>query len=138
MTGPGGVDYRSLRHWGGFIVTGGSAFLVDAGVTTGLIHFVGLDPFSARLAGIAVAMVFAWLMHRSLTFAVATAPTIGEFLRFSAVASGANALNYGVYALILILWRATPPLLALIVSTGIASAVSYAGFRFGVFRRDGT
>ena len=27
------------------------------------------------------------------------------------------------------------PLLALIVSTGLATIVSYAGFRFGVFRR---
>jgi putative flippase GtrA len=104
-------------------------------VTTGLIHFAGLDPFSARIAGIAVAMVFAWLMHRRVAFNVAAKPSLGEFLRFAAVAGSANAFNYAVYALILLIWRETPPLLALVVSTGLATIVSYAGFRFGVFRR---
>jgi putative flippase GtrA len=135
MAREGGVDYRSLRHWGGFVFTGGSAFLVDVGLTWALVHLAGLDPFSARLIAIAVAMVFAWLMHRRVTFNVAAPPTAGEFARFAAVAGTANAVNYVIYVLILLARPATPVLLAIVVSTVIAACLSYAGFRFGVFRR---
>jgi putative flippase GtrA len=137
MSRSGGVDYGSLRHWGGFVVTGGGAFLIDAGVTAGLIYLAGLDPFTSRLFGIGVAMVFAWLMHRRVTFNVAAPPSAGEFLRFAAVAGSANALNYAIYALTLLVWPATPPLVALLASTAIAACASYVGFRFGVFRRPG-
>ncbi len=130
------LDYRSLRHWGGFIVSGGSAFLVDAAINTGLIELVGLNPFVSRLISIGCAMVFAWLMHRNLTFAVAAPPRLSEFARFATVAGSANALNYAVYAAILLVWPPTPPLAALVVSTAIATGASYLGFRFGVFRRD--
>ncbi len=129
------LDYRSLRHWGGFIVSGGSAFLVDAAINTALIHFIELSPFISRLISIGCAMVFAWLMHRNLTFAVTAPPRLSEFARFAMVAGSANALNYAVYAAILIVWPATPPLAALIVATAIATCASYLGFRFGVFRR---
>ena len=135
MAREGGIDYGSFRHWGGFLFTGGSAFLVDAGLTTGLIHFVGLDPFTSRLIAIACAMVFAWLMHRRVTFNVAASPSAGEFVRFVTVAGSANALNYAIYALILLVRPVTPPLAALVVSTAIAACFSYAGFRFGVFRQ---
>jgi putative flippase GtrA len=134
MTGGNGVDYRSARHWGGFLLTGGSAFLVDAGLTWLLIR-LGLDPFSGRAIAIVAAMVFAWLMHRRVTFNVAAPPTPGEFVRFAAVAGSANALNYAIYALILLTRPETLPLVALVVSTAIAACVSYLGFRFGVFRR---
>ena len=40
----GPLDYRSFRHWGGFIFSGGSAFLVDAGINSGLIHLAGPEP----------------------------------------------------------------------------------------------
>ena len=112
------LDYRSLRHWGGFIVSGGSAFLVDAGINTGLIHLAGLSPFVSRLISIGCAMVFAWLMHRNVTFAVAAPPRLGEFARFATVAGSANALNYAIYAVILLAWPATWPFAALVVSTG--------------------
>ncbi len=129
-------SYRSFRHWGGFLFSGGSAFLVDLGINLGLIHFAGLNPLLSRLVSIACAMVFAWLMHRNVTFAVATPPRLSEFLRFAAVAGSANALNYAIYAAILLAWPVVPPLAAQIVSTAVATAASYLGFRFGVFRRE--
>ena len=134
VSAPSGVDHRSFRHWGGFILSGGTAFLVDAGLTTALIRFAHLDAFSARLLGIAVALVVAWLMHRRITFNVAAAPSWKEFRRFAAVAWSANALNYSVYALILLYRPATLPFAALVVATAIAMVFSYLGFRLGVFR----
>jgi putative flippase GtrA len=129
-----GVDTRSFRHWGGFIFSGGLAFLIDAGITAALHYGAGADPFSSRLVGIVVAMVAAWLLHRRITFDVAAAASLGEFTRFVGVAGSANALNYAIYALIL-LWRpAVWPLAALVCSTAVATVFSYLGFRLGVFR----
>ena len=69
------LDYRSFRHWGGFIFSGGSAFVVDAGINGGLIHLLGVNPFVSRLVSIGCAMVFAWMMHRRVTFAVTAPPS---------------------------------------------------------------
>jgi putative flippase GtrA len=131
---PSRTDLRSLRHWGGFVFSGGTAFLVDAGVTGALVHFVGLDRFTARIIGITIAMVVAWLMHRRISFNVTTARSWNEFLRFATVAMSANALNFAVYSLILLIFPATYYLVALVIATAIATAFSYTGFRLGVFR----
>lgn len=125
---------QGFRHWGGFLVSGGTAAVIDAGITSGLVHWAGLDPFSARIVGILVAMVAAWLLHRRLTFDMAAAPSLREFGRFAAVAASANLLNYAIYAAILLTWPATLPALAVIIATGIAALFSYVGFRLGVFR----
>ena len=130
----GQIDHRSFRHWGGFIFSGLTAFTVDIAVTWPLVQ-AGLDRFSARLIGILVATVVAWLMHRRITFNVAYAPSLAEFLRFFAVASGANAANYVTYAAILLLLPQTPLLVAVVISSGVAGLLSYFGFRFGVFHR---
>ena len=135
MSRAGGIDYRSLRHWGGFFVSGGTAFLADAAITGSLIHFGGVDPFSSRFVAIACAMVLAWLLHRRLTFGVAAPPSFGEFGRFVSVAITANLINYGVYALILLTRPSVPPLRALVLSTAVAMVVSYLGFRLRVFPR---
>ena len=131
----GQIDHRSFRHWGGFIFSGLTAFVVDIAVTAFLVGRVRLDPFSGRLIGILVATVVAWLMHRRITFNVAHGPSLVEFLRFFAVASGANAANYVVYAAILLLLPHTPLLIAIVISSGVAGLLSYFGFRFGVFHR---
>jgi len=129
------VSVGALRHWGGFIVSGGTAFVVDAGTTALLVHFVGLDRFLARIIGIAIAMVVAWLMHRRVTFNVSAPRSLAEFLRFSAVALSANALNFTIYSLLLIAFPAIPYLIAIVIATAVATVFSYAGFRLGVFRR---
>jgi putative flippase GtrA len=129
-----GADTRSLRHWGGFLFSGGTAFLIDAGITLALTRLVGLDRFTARLIGILVAMVAAWLMHRRISFNVSAPPSLKEFLRFAAVAWAANALNYAIYALILLAWPAVWTIVALVASTAVATVFSYLGFRLGVFR----
>jgi len=121
------------RHWGGFILSGGTAFVVDAGITTLLVHF-GANRFLARIVGIAVAMVVAWLMHRRVTFAMDAGASWSEFLRFATVAASANALNFVVYSLLLVIFPALPVIVAIFIATAIATAFSYAGFRLGVFR----
>jgi putative flippase GtrA len=128
------ANTRSLRHWGGFLVSGLTAAAIDALITSGLVHEAHLDPFTARIAGILVAMMAAWLLHRRLTFAMRSPPSWREFTRFAAVAWIANLLNYIIYSAILIARPATLPVVAIIIATGIAAVFSYLGFRLGVFR----
>jgi len=130
-----GAELRSLRHWGGFLFSGGTAFLVDAGLTFVFIHFVGLNRFVARAIAIAIAMVVAWLLHRRVTFNISAPRSLAEFLRFSTVALAANALNFAIYSLLLIAFPAIHYLVAIVIATGVATIFSYIGFRLGVFRR---
>lgn len=142
MTTPGGdasgggeARRSALTHGAGFVLSGGLAFAVDAGTLWLLTRFAGLDPYSARLAAIATAMVTAFFAHRRLTFAMTTPPTLAELARFLAVAWSASAVNYGLYALLLLARPATAPLLALVAATVVSMAVSYVGMRYGVFKR---
>lgn len=139
MTAPVGSRMTALpgllRHWGGFVASGGIAFTTDALVLTALTHWVGLSPFLARPIAIAVAMVAGWRAHRYLTFALPTRPTLQEFLGYAALAWSAAALNYAVFAAIL-LWRpATSNIAALAVASLVAMTFSYLGMRFGAFRK---
>jgi putative flippase GtrA len=82
-------------------------------------------------------MVAGWLMHRTLTFAVLTPPSVAEFLRYAGVAWTAAALNYGLFVLIVLARPHTQPLAALVVSSAAAMIFAYLGMRFAAFRRRG-
>lgn len=125
----------AVRHGAGFIASGIIATAVDAGVLAVATRYAGLDPLTARLLAVVTAMIAAFFAHRRLTFAVTTPPNLSELARFLAVAWSASAVNYGLYALLLVLRPATEPLVALAAATGVSMAVSYLGLRFGVFVR---
>ncbi len=122
------------RHWGGFLVSGGIAFAVDAGVLALLTRGLGINAYAARIVAIACAMVAGWLLHRRLTFAVAAPASRSEFLRYAALQWTSVATNYAIYAALLALQPSLDPLLALFAASLVAMAVSYVGMRFGVFR----
>jgi len=127
-----------VRHGLAFLVSGGTAFIVDALVLKLLTSVFGLHPIVARLAAIAVAMVAGWLMHRTFTFRVAARPSLPEFLRYAGVAWTAAAVNYGLFVLIVLAYPAIEPLVALVVSSAVAMVLAYLGLRFAAFRqRDG-
>ena len=130
-----GAPARSAiaRHGPGFVAAGLIALGVDAAVLTSLTA-LGAGPFAARIVSILTAMVAAFFAHRRLTFAVETPPSWAEFARFLAVAWTASAVNYAIYALVLIAWPMMPPVAALIAATGVSMGVSYFGMRLGVFR----
>jgi putative flippase GtrA len=132
---PGGQ--HPIRHGLGFLVSGGTAFAVDALVLQLLTALLGLHPIAARLVAISLAMVAGWLMHRTLTFAVLTPPSVAEFLRYAGVAWTAAALNYGLFVLIVLARPHTQPLAALVVSSAAAMIFAYLGMRFAAFRRRG-
>ena len=124
----------AVRHYGGFVLGGVLALLTDAAVLMLLSAYIGIPPLLARPLSIAVAMVVSWRVNRSITFAYPHAPTAAEFARFAAVSWTAQAVNYAVFAAVL-LWRPqTHPVAALVAASLVAMLVSYTGFRYGVFR----
>jgi putative flippase GtrA len=123
------------RHGPGFLVSGVTAFAVDAGLTSLLTRGLGVPAVTARIGAIAIAMVVAWACHRRLTFGVTTAPTLAEFMRYLAVAWVSAAVNFGVYAGALAALPWLPPEIAVAGATGVSMVVSYVGMRFGVFTK---
>ena len=127
-----------VRHGLAFLVSGGTAFIVDALVLKLLTSVLGLHPIVARLAAIALAMVAGWLMHRTFTFRVTARPSLPEFLRYAGVAWTAAAVNYGLFVLIVLAYPAIEPLVALVVSSAVAMVLAYLGLRFAAFRQRGS
>jgi putative flippase GtrA len=125
---------RRLRHGLAFLLSGGLAFTADAITLKSLTLLFGLNPLLARLFAIALAMLVGWLAHRSFTFAVRVPPSLTEFLRYAAVGWSVAAVNYGLFVLILLLWPAAEPLLALVVASLFATLFAYLGMRYGAFR----
>jgi putative flippase GtrA len=98
------------------------------------IRLFGLHPLVARLLGISCAMIAGWLAHRTLTFMLRSRPTLREFARYAAVAWTTQAINYGIFASILIVRPAVPPFVALVLASIVATIFAYVGMRYGAFR----
>jgi putative flippase GtrA len=124
-----------VRHFGGFVLAGGMAFVTDAGVTQLLTGLTSLSPLAARPLAIFLAMLVSWGLNRTITFAESRPPSWPEFAKFAAASFGSQLVNYLVFAAMLALRPATDTTLAIAVASGVAMFVAYAGFRFGVFAK---
>lgn len=123
-----------MRHYGGFVLAGCLALATDALILQSLHAGLGLTPYLARVPAIACAMVVSWLVNRTVTFATTEPPSLQEFAKFATVSWFAQAINYAVFAMILIALPGIAPLAALVAASLVAMFASYLGFRFGVFR----
>jgi putative flippase GtrA len=126
---------QGLRHFAGFAASGIMAMITDGIVLKLLLATTTLSPIAARVFAIAVAIIVAWLAHRRLTFGIRARPTLTEFITYLGVAWTAAAVNYAVFAAIMLTWPATEPLLALVAAVAVSTCITYAGLRFGVFRK---
>ena len=127
-------DLPPLRHWGGFLASGLIALACDATILQLGILVLGLSPLTARLIAISLAMVAGWLAHRRLTFSMNSRPTLAEFGRYSATAWTAAAINYVVFAALLVVVPGIHPLAALGAASILATFFAYMGMRYRVFR----
>ena len=125
---------KTWRHIVTFLAAGLIAFAVDAAVLELLTRGLGLHPLLARVPSVGLAMTVSWWINRTFTFKVSKPVSLSEYLRFAAVASGSNILNYAVFSALLLLGVVSLPLMALVLSSAVAMAFSYAGMRLGVFR----
>ena len=131
---------RQARHWGGFLLGGTAAFVVDSTVFMVLSEAAGVPVLGARLAAISVAMVVSWLINRTITFSIRTRPSLVEFARFAGVGWVAAAVNYVVFAGLIfwgpiVLGRSLHPIAAIGVSALCAMSVTYLGMKRAVFRK---
>jgi putative flippase GtrA len=128
---------HDIRHYGGFVLAGTLAFAVDVSVLHVLDEIMGISPLLARPFSIMTAMVVSWYINRTITFAMESRPSISEFLQFAAVVWFAQAVNYLIFAAIMLARPDTPNPLAVALASLVSMCVSYMGYRFGVFRTSG-
>lgn len=126
-----------VSHGAGFLASGLISLAVDMGVTSILHRGFDMPPLIARLCAICVAIVVAWQCHRRLTFNIKAAPTLSEFLKFTAVAWTSVASNYSAFAAALYLVPEIAPEIALILACFVSMIVTYVGMRYGAFRGAG-
>jgi putative flippase GtrA len=116
-----------------FALVGGIGFLVDAGLLALLHYGAGLDAYSSRLISISVSAFTTWRLNRSLTFGASDRSQSIEGFRYALVAAATTGFNYLVYAVLLIVYPALPPILAAVAATLAAMFFSYVGYSRLVF-----
>ena len=123
----------SLSQFGRFAIVGGLGFVIDSCFTLALIHR-GIDPYTARVFSIALAMMVTWRLNRALTFETRGSDQAAEGIRYFTVVMIAAVLNYAIYAGLLLSIPTLPPLLAIILAIGSVTLLSFAGYRHLVFK----
>lgn len=125
---------RSIRHFGGFVLAGTSALVVDIAVMTVLTAAFDWPPEISRVPAIIIAMTVSWWLNRTVTFNVNRAPTLKEYLGFAGASWISQSVNYGVFVLLLRTEPTLSPSAAIVGASLVAMLVSYVSFRYAVFR----
>jgi len=118
-----------------FLLTGGIGFVVDAAVLMLLLRATPLDPFSARLLSIAVALSATWMLNRHITFGPSSRALAIEGARYGGIGMATSLINYCVYSGLLFTFSGMPPLTALLLASAVAMVLSYLGYSRLVFDR---
>ncbi|HLW93197.1 MAG TPA: GtrA family protein [Roseiarcus sp.] len=125
-----------------FLIVGTIAFCVDVGLTVLIAAGLGVSPYIARPPAVVAATLTGFLLNRAFTFRASGGHWPSELLRYGLVAASGQAVNYAVYAACLFVahalgLEATALLIAFCVAcgSGIAMALTFAGFRFFAFAR---
>lgn len=114
-----------------FILVGGSGFLIDAGITTLLIS-LGFPSWLARIPAICLAMAYTWIANRYFTYAVKTARSSKEAVRYASVAAVMALINYGIY--FVLVQYGILPAIAVTIATACQTILSFHCYRRFVFR----
>ena len=116
-----------------FGLVGAAGFLVDAGTLALVLKTTPLDPFSARIIAIAVALCATWLLNRSVTFGRSSHSLAGEAARYGGVGMAGSVINYAIYSAILIAAPQAGAFAALCLASAAVMALSYLGYSRLVF-----
>jgi putative flippase GtrA len=118
-----------------FLGVGSVGFVIDAGALVALVH-AGYSPFGARVVSFALAVTATWWLNRTWTFRRRAHRANGrEFVAYVCVQCGGLALNYAVFAAVLLALGPTPADALPAVAAGSAAALAwnYLGLRRVVF-----
>ncbi|TPW26434.1 GtrA family protein [Pararhizobium mangrovi] len=118
-----------------FLIAGGVGFAVDVAVLMVLLHIVHMDVYSARFIAIGCALGCTWLINRNFTFDRSAHSLAVEGARYWSVGLSSALVNYCAYSALMMIDGDIPPVIALMVSSGCATLLSYTGYSRFVFRR---
>lgn len=124
-------SHRILR----FTVVGGIGFVADAAMLALMLAATPLGPFVARLISIGFGLTVTWLCNRTLTFQPSSRGMLSEGARYGGVGITTSVVNYLVYSVLLLAMPWMAPLLALVIASLAAMALSYLGYSRLVFDR---
>lgn len=127
------MSRASVSQFGRFALIGGIGFIVDSCFTLSLMHR-GIDPYTARVFAIALAMMVTWRLNRALTFGSSGSAQATEGIRYFSVATIAAIINYAIYAGLVFSFPSLPTLMAIIIAIGSVTLLSFAGYRHLVFK----
>ena len=120
-----------LPGWAGqvarFVVVGGSAAALDAGVLWAMVHAAGASFFAGRFVSISIAMVFAWWLNRTVTFRTPTPPSWGEFANYVVMSLSGAAINLVIS--VGLVAAGAPAAVGFVVGTGVAAVFNFFRYR---------
>jgi putative flippase GtrA len=121
-----------------FVLIGFIGFLIDAGILHLLVFGAGAKPIAGRVGSFFCASFVTWRLNRRYTFAARSTGngTFGEYLRYLWTSGVGAAVNYSVFATLVL----TLPLVAATPTLGVAAGsiagmiVNFTLYRLVVFR----
>ncbi len=133
LAGPTAMPAQFLK----FGLVGVVGFGIDAGALFLLITAGDLGPYVGRIYSFLIAASVTWVLHRHFTFkSAARGPAAGQWVRFVAVNGFGGAVNYGIYAALLLTSETflQAPVLAVAVGSLAAWAFNFFASRRYVFK----
>ena len=124
-----------MKRLAWFAVAGGAGFLADAGMLALLLAVTPLGPFTAWIIAIAFALMITWIINRSRTFGRSRHSLVHEGARYGGVGLVSALVNYGIYAGMLLVVPAMPPLIAVAIASACAMVLSWTGYSRFVFQK---
>jgi len=121
-----------------FAVGGVGGLIIDAGIVQMLVSLAGWNPYIARVLSFLIAATFTWWWSRNYTFAARQShrSAHAEWLHWMALMSIGAAINYGVYALLLVNFSILHrwPAIGAAAGSAVAAFVNFAAARGLLFR----
>lgn len=108
-----------------FVVVGGLAFVLDAGLVFTMVHF-GLDKYLSRALSLIVVVLFTFVLNRQATFAASGWPSVQEVAAYVAASLIGLLINYLVF--VGATWVKLPLLLAMAAGTIVASTFNFLAY----------
>ena len=108
-----------------FVLVGGLAFVLDAGLVFALVH-LGLDVYLSRALSLIVVVLFTFVLNRQATFAAAGWPSLQEVAAYVAASLIGLVINYLVF--VGATWVKLPLLLAMAAGTIVASTFNFLAY----------
>lgn len=120
----------------GFLVIGGLAFFIDAGVLQFLVY-LEVNPFFGRVMSILLAMMITWWFNRKYTFALKSPPTLKEFTTYMSSNMVGGVINWGIFSVILTMWVVDirSSVFAIIPATLCSMIFNFLVMKFWIFKQ---